>query len=380
MPPGPDLEVVIVSHGAEELLWRCLRSLEEHPAGGEMRVTVVDSGSPDSTPDMVERQFPSVRLLRRGNIGFSAANNLVLRESEAAAVLLLNPDTEVYAGTLDAALARLRSEPRIGMVGCKLVTESGELDHASKRSFPTPLSALAHFTGVGRSGEAAGALSQYRATHLGDDEAGEVDAVNGAFMLCRAEAVREVGLLDEGYWLYMEDLDWCHRFWDAGWKVFYEPAGVALHVKGGSSAGRRAAAPGDRLPPRHGPLLPPLRRPRAQSAAQRRRLRGHRRETGRQPRPHRARRTLDEQLEDLDPLGDDDVLEGEAAGGVGPEAVVDRLAEPQSELGQGRAEILGRVRGRLLGLGGVGAEAAGDRVAEGQHRTAGRDSRLPPRG
>jgi N-acetylglucosaminyl-diphospho-decaprenol L-rhamnosyltransferase len=240
MASPPDLEVVIVSHGAEELLWRCLRSLEEHPAGGEMRISVVDSGSPDSTPDMVERQFPSVRLSRRGNIGFSAANNLVLRESEAAAVLLLNPDTEVYAGTLDAALARLRSEPRIGMVGCKLVTESGELDHASKRSFPTPLSALAHFTGVGRSGDAPGALSQYRATHLGDDEAGEVDAVNGAFMLCRAEAVREVGLLDEGYWLYMEDLDWCHRFWDAGWKVFYEPAGVALHVKGGSSAGRRA--------------------------------------------------------------------------------------------------------------------------------------------
>jgi GT2 family glycosyltransferase len=82
-------------------------------------------------------------------------------------------------------------------------------------------------------------LAQYRATHLGDDEPGEVDAVNGAFMLCRAEAVREVGLLDEGYWLYMEDLDWCHRFWDAGWKVFYEPAGVALHVKGGSSPSRR---------------------------------------------------------------------------------------------------------------------------------------------
>jgi N-acetylglucosaminyl-diphospho-decaprenol L-rhamnosyltransferase len=235
------LEVVIVSHGAEALLRRCLRSLEEHPiAEGGMQATVVDSGSPDGTPDMVEREFPAVRLLRRRNIGFSAANNLVLRESEAEAVLLLNPDTEVYAGTLDAALARLRSEARIGMVGVKLVTESGELDHACKRSFPTPLAALAHFTGIGR-GEGAGAsLSQYRATHLGDDEPGAVDAVNGAFMLCRAEAVREVGLLDEGYWLYMEDLDWCHRFWDAGWKVLYEPAGIALHVKGASSGRRRA--------------------------------------------------------------------------------------------------------------------------------------------
>jgi GT2 family glycosyltransferase len=239
MTAAPDLEVAIVSHGAEALLRNCLRSLREHPpAAGEMRVTVVDSGSPDGTPEMVAREFPAVRLLRRGNIGFSAANNLVLRESEAAAVLLLNPDTEVRAGTLDAALARLAAEPRIGMVGVKLVLESGQLDHACKRSFPTPLSALAHFTGIGRSKE-AGSLSQYRATHLGDDAPGEVDAVNGAFMLCRGAAVREVGLLDEGYWLYMEDLDWCHRFWDAGWKVFYEPAGVALHVKGASSGDRR---------------------------------------------------------------------------------------------------------------------------------------------
>jgi GT2 family glycosyltransferase len=235
-----ELEVIVVSHGAEGLLRNCLRSLEEHPAGGEVRVTVVDSGSPDSTPDMVEREFPAVRLLRRDNIGFSAANNLALRESEAQAVLLLNPDTEVRAGTLDAALARLWSEERIGMVGVKLVTESGDLDHACKRSFPTPLGALAHFTGIGRADGASSALSQYRATQLGDEEAGEVDAVNGAFMLCRAEAVRNVGLLDEGYWLYMEDLDWCHRFWDAGWRVFYEPTGIALHVKGGSSAGRRA--------------------------------------------------------------------------------------------------------------------------------------------
>ena len=236
-----DLEIVIVSHGAEALLRSCLASLRAHPPRtATTRVTAVDSGSTDGTPDMVEREFPEFRLERRANIGFSAANNLVLRESRADAVLLLNPDTEVYDGTLDTCLARLAADPAIGMVGAKLVTASGELDHACKRSFPTPLGALAHFTGIGRGDDAGGSLSQYRATHLGDDEPGEVDAVNGAFMLCRAEAVAQVGLLDEGYWLYMEDLDWCHRFWDAGWKVFYEPAGVALHVKGGSSGKRRA--------------------------------------------------------------------------------------------------------------------------------------------
>ena len=241
MPESSELEAIVVSHGAEGLLRRCLRSLRENPPSGvEMPVTVVDSGSPDGTPDMVAREFPEVRLIREGNIGFSAANNLVLRETGADAVLLLNPDTEVHAGALDAALDRLWSEERIGMVGIKLVTESGALDHACKRSFPTPLSALAHFTGVGRGAGSSGALSQYRATELGEDEPGEVDAVNGAFMLCRTDAVRKVGLLDEGYWLYMEDLDWCHRFWDAGWRVFYEPAGTALHVKGGSSGARRA--------------------------------------------------------------------------------------------------------------------------------------------
>ncbi len=237
----PDLEVVIVSHGAEALLRRCLESLRTHPPrAATMRVTVVDSGSPDGTPDMVAREFPEFHLERRGNIGFSAANNLVLRESRAGAVLLLNPDTEVYAGTLDTVLARLAADPAIGMVGAKLVREDGELDHAAKRSFPTPLAALAHFTGIGRGAEAGATLGQYRATHLGEDEPGEVDAVNGAFMLCRATAVAQVGLLDEGYWLYMEDLDWCHRFWDAGWKVFYEPKAIALHVKGGSSTSRRA--------------------------------------------------------------------------------------------------------------------------------------------
>jgi hypothetical protein len=239
--PPTDLEVVIVSHGAEALLRRCLESLRAHPPRtATMRVTVVDSGSPDATPDMVAREFPEFHLERRGNIGFSAANNLVLRESRAGAVLLLNPDTEIHAETLDTVLARLAADPTIGMVGAKLVREDGELDHACKRSFPTPLTALAHFTGIGRGEGASAALSQYRATQLGDDEPGEVDAINGAFMLCRGAAVATVGLLDEGYWLYMEDLDWCHRFWDAGWKVFYEPRATALHVKGGSSAARRA--------------------------------------------------------------------------------------------------------------------------------------------
>ena len=160
------------------------------------------------------------------------------------------------------------------MVGCKLVLPNGELDHACKRSFPTSLSAFAHFTGLGRR-RAHGRLSQYRATDLDEDESGEVDAVNGAFMLARMEAVREVGLLDEGYWLYMEDLDWCYRFWQRGWRVVYEPSAVALHVKGGSS-GAPGIAAGGRLSPRNGPLLSQILRPVPIDDRGRRGLRGDR--------------------------------------------------------------------------------------------------------
>lgn len=239
----PDLEIVVVSHGAPDLLRNCLQSLRHHPPAVTSRVTVVDSGSPDGTPAMVERDFPEVRLIRLDNVGFSAANNRVLREAfdsgGAAMYLLLNPDTEVREGTLDVAIERLRSDPSVGMVGVRLETADGNFDHASKRAFPTPLAAFAHFTGIGRLNNVPASLSQYRATWLDEHEPGPVDAVNGAFMLVRREALTAAGLLDEGYWLYMEDLDWCRRFGEAGWTVFYEPAGTALHVKGGSSPARR---------------------------------------------------------------------------------------------------------------------------------------------
>lgn len=235
----PDLEVVIVSHGAQDLLRRCLASLQEHPPSLPMRVTVVDSGSPDDTPEMVEREFPDVNLVRRENVGFSAANNVVLETTGAPFVLLLNPDTEVREGALDSSLARLGEDAGIGMVGCSFVLPGGGIDHAAKRSFPTPLGAIGHFTGIGRGENSTGALSQYRATELDEDEPGEVDAVNGAYMMVRREALADVGPLDEGYWLYMEDLDWCRRFWLKGWKVFYDPSGTVMHVKGGSSGKRR---------------------------------------------------------------------------------------------------------------------------------------------
>ena len=238
----PLLEIVIVSStGAREVLRPCLESLRTAPLTiGDMTVHLVDNASTDGTPEMVRSEFPEVVLHALDwNSGFCVANNIVLRETKAEYVLVLNPDTEVYEGVLDHMVELMRARPDIGMSTCRLVQRDGTLDHAAKRSFPTPVGALGHFAGLGRRARAPRWLAQYRAPELDEHASGEVDAVNGAFMLVSQAALRDVGLLDEGYWLYMDDLDWCFRFHQKGWKVWYEGAVTALHLKGGTTKRKR---------------------------------------------------------------------------------------------------------------------------------------------
>jgi GT2 family glycosyltransferase len=150
-------------------------------------------------------------------------------------VLLLNHDTVVPPHALERAVEALDARPEVGMLGCKLVQPDGRLDKACKRGIPTPLGSLAYFTGLSRLAPRSRRLASYTAGHVGDDETAVVDAVNGAFMLVRREALDDVGLLDERYWLYMEDLDWCYRFALHGWPVLYWPEVEVVHVKGASS-------------------------------------------------------------------------------------------------------------------------------------------------
>jgi GT2 family glycosyltransferase len=142
----------------------------------------------------------------------------------------------MHPGVLDRLLEVMDADASIGICGCRLELEDGTFDHAAKRAFPTPLGALAHFTGVGRRASAAAPLAQYRAPEV---TRGPVDAVSGAFMLIRRRALDQVGLFDERYWLYMEDLDLCYRFASAGWVTWYEPLVIVTHVKGGTSGRNR---------------------------------------------------------------------------------------------------------------------------------------------
>ncbi len=230
---GPRLDIVIVSYRCRSLLRDCLGSLRHLPPKDGARVWVVDNASQDGSVEMVMQEFPEVELIASDeNLGFSKANNLAIVRGGAPFVLALNPDTLVTEGALDHMLELMGQRPEVGISGCRLELPDGTLDHAARRSFPTPLSALAHFTGVGRWRRAPAKLSDYRAPAV---ESGPVDAVNGAFMLMRRKALDEVGLFDEGYWMYMEDLDLCYRFSQAGWITWYDPEVKVIHVKAGTS-------------------------------------------------------------------------------------------------------------------------------------------------
>jgi GT2 family glycosyltransferase len=232
------LDIVIVAYRCRDMLRDCLSSLRTFAPAKGARIWVVDNASGDGTPEMVREEFPEVELLAsEENLGFSAANNLAIRRGAAPYVLALNPDTRTTEGALDHMLELMESNPKIGISSCRLELPDGTFDHAARRSFPTPLGALAHFARVGRWEKAPARLSQYRAPAV---ESGPVDAVNGAFMLIRRKALDEVGLFDEGYWMYMEDLDLCYRFAQAGWVTWYEPAAAVIHIKAGSSGQYRS--------------------------------------------------------------------------------------------------------------------------------------------
>ncbi len=232
------LDVVIVAYRSRELLRRCLDSLRAFPPSVPIRVVVVDNASEDGSAELVRADYPEVELIASPeNLGFAAATNLGARLGDAPYLLALNPDAAVTDGALEAVSAVLDRHPEIAVVGPRLVRQDGSLDHAAKRSFPTPLSAVGHFTGVGRRRGARGRLAAYRAPEV---ESGPVDAVNGAFMLMRREAFEQAGGFDEGYWMYMEDLDLSYRLAQAGWLSWYEPAATVLHAKGGTTGGERS--------------------------------------------------------------------------------------------------------------------------------------------
>lgn len=233
-PATPELSVIIVSWNVRELLADCLGSLEPSRDSLDLEVIVVDGGSQDGSPELVRESFPWVRLLAHAdNVGFPKGNNLGISVARGRALLLLNPDTEVIGDALATMLSYLDEHPGVGIVGPQLRYPDGRVQ-SSRRRFPTVATAFLESTWL-EPWAPRTVLKRYRVLDRTDDMVTDVDWIVGAALMARREAVEAVGLLDEAYYMYSEDLDWCRRFKDAGWRIVYLPEAQIIHHEGKSS-------------------------------------------------------------------------------------------------------------------------------------------------
>ena len=231
-----DLSVVILSYNTRELLEQTLRTVFDAVQDLEAEIVVVDNASHDGSPEMVEADFPAAVLVRNDdNLGFAAGNNVALRRVRGRCVLLLNSDTVVRRDTLTVLVRFMDEHPEAGAVGCKILNPDGTLQLSCRRGFPTPVAAFCKMSGLSRLFPKSRRLARYNLTYLDQEETHEVDALSGSCMMVRKEAMDQVGLLDEDYFFYGEDLDWCFRIREAGWRIHYVPETEIIHFKGESS-------------------------------------------------------------------------------------------------------------------------------------------------
>jgi N-acetylglucosaminyl-diphospho-decaprenol L-rhamnosyltransferase len=242
------LAIVILNYNRADLLADCLESIYATPPRCDLAVWVVDNASSDGSPAMVSARFPQARLIVSPiNGGYANGNNLALRELLQMAdglaaspdhIMLLNNDTIVPPGALDGLVDYLEQHPDVGAVGPRLILPDGSLDLACRRSFPTPEVAFYRMVGLARLFPRSPRFGRYNMTYLDEHVEAEVDALVGACMLVRSSVIREVGLLDESFFMYGEDLDWAYRLKQYGWRIVYYPAVTIHHYKRAASTRR----------------------------------------------------------------------------------------------------------------------------------------------
>jgi GT2 family glycosyltransferase len=229
----PDLSIIIVSWNVRDLLQNCLRSVlaETNLA---LQVIVVDSASTDGSPEMITELFPQVELVAcQENVGFPGGNNLGIARANGRYILLLNPDTIVHGDALAKMVSYLEQNSKVGVVGPQLLNDDGSVQ-SSRRRFPNLRTAFFESTWL-QPYAPQGVLDDYFVRDVGDDETAVVEWVMGACLMTRQEIVAQVGGLDEKYFMYSEELDYCRRIHEAGWQVVYYPQAQVTHLSGKSS-------------------------------------------------------------------------------------------------------------------------------------------------
>ncbi len=220
------LSIVIVSYNVRTYLEQCLQSVQKALEGIEGEVFVVDNHSDDDSVAVLRASYPWVRLIENPeNVGFARANNIAIRQSEAEYVLLLNPDTVVEEDTLRQSLAFMDGHPEAGGAGVMMHNADGTLAPESRRAIPTPWVSCLKMLGF---------TKRYYMSHLPWDQPSQIEVISGAFCLLRKKALDEIGLLDETFFMYGEDIDLSYRLLKGGWQNWYLPYSI-IHFKGKST-------------------------------------------------------------------------------------------------------------------------------------------------
>jgi GT2 family glycosyltransferase len=227
-----DISVVIVAWNARRYLELCLDSLVKAPPRRSMEIVVVDNASTDGSVEMVEGKFPSVKLIKSSeNLGFAKGNNVAIRQCQGRYIALVNPDVIVFPGCLDALADFLDRNPKVGNVGPKVLNPDMSMQSTCRR-FPTLWNNLCMATGLSARFKNSRFLAGEHMFYFPHDRTLAVDVLVGCFSMIRREAFDDVGLLDEGLFMYGDDVDWCRRARNAGWEVVFHPGGRAIHDRG----------------------------------------------------------------------------------------------------------------------------------------------------
>ena len=230
------LSIVIVNYNVKHFLEQCLRSVQNAVNEIDTEIFVVDNNSVDGSNEMVKNLFPEVILIANSeNVGFSTANNQAIEKSTGEYVLLLNPDTIVPENCFTKLLAFADSKPDLGGCGVHMVDGQGNYLPESKRGLPTPEVALYKMIGLNKIFPKSKKFGKYHLGYLPENENNEIDVLAGAFMLMRKTALDEVGLLDETFFMYGEDIDLSYRLTQGGWKNYYFADTSIIHYKGEST-------------------------------------------------------------------------------------------------------------------------------------------------
>lgn len=227
-----DLSVVIVNWNTREMLYDCLVSVFAGLGSLQSEVWVVDNASTDGSPEMVAAEFPSVYLIQNtDNLGFAAANNQALAQASGRHALLLNSDTVVLGDVLPASVAWIDAHPKVGALGCRVLNTDGSLQITCSR-FPSLLNLTLQATGLSRL--PGSFFDRYRMERWNRRNPRPVEVISGCYMLVRREVLTQVGLLDEAFFFFGEETDWCRRISKAGWELWFTPVGEIVHHGGGS--------------------------------------------------------------------------------------------------------------------------------------------------